>query len=152
MAIAAWLFFVVMIGVGSGVGSYCYFKINGVKNAEIASEVVRAVGFAALGGFLGFGVVLGFIAKIGYGSVIRGEEPSAVPKKPWQTAAVVGLLGALGFSALECADRGAPFDWNAFGSSLAGSLPALSIAWMALGGLGGRRLPGNQDRGRDPGP
>jgi hypothetical protein len=149
-AIAVWLFVVVLIGVGSGIGSYCYLMINDDKNAKIVSEVGRAVGFAIIGGSLGFAAVLGIIAKTGFGAVIWGGEPNAVPKRPWRAAAIVGLLAAIGLSALECADQGAQFDWSIFGSSLAGALPALGIAWMAIRALVGFGLLANQGRGRSP--
>jgi hypothetical protein len=131
-AIAAWLFCVVMVGVGSGIGSYYHLKASDVEDAKITSVLLRAVGFATLGGILGFGAVVGIIAKTGLKSVMWGGEPNAVPKNPWRVAAMVGLVTAVGFGALVCADQGAQFDWSAFGSSVAGALPALGIAWLVI--------------------
>jgi hypothetical protein len=121
-------------------GVYTYLKADNVANVNMGATVLRAVGFAALGGILGFGAGIAIIAKLGLSSVMQGVEPDPVPKNPWRIAALVGLAAAGGFSALISADQRPQFDRKAFAASVAGALLALGIAWC--GGFILRRARG----------
>ena len=136
------LFYFSMIGVGSGIGLYCYSLPNDGTALEIALFGLRGMGAAILWGAAGFWLTLFIFAKVGFrlsksnillgGDTIK-EVPGVIPKNPYRIARVVGLLFALAFSFVQGSDIIGDLDgFGAFFSALTGGLVALGLGHLLV--------------------
>lgn len=127
VAIVAWLFCVILTGTGAGIGLFCYFKVQNVDGVEIAPAVLKAVGYAVVGGIIGL-TPLSFI-RLGFDRLTMEEVPGVIPRNPWRPASLVGYVGAVLLVALTSVEQANQFDWGVFGTVLAGALLGLALGW-----------------------
>ena len=129
IAIGGWLFVILLIGTGAGLGQYGCFTIRKMDGGELAQTVLTAVGRASLGGLLGLGVTLLIFIRLGFNRLME-EVPGVVPKNPYWSASLVGHFGAVLLAAVpQNAEHRDRLDWTVFGTAMACGLLALAAGW-----------------------